>query len=162
MMHNYWRSAAQVLIASLALVSLTVGCYRLHLNLATAALLFVIVVVLISRAGSLFSSIVSAIIATLCLLYLAPPAFSFRVDDPLDDVAIAAFLITSLVIARLISKVRSQAKEALSSVSSRMIEAEEQERQRIAKDLHEGIGQRLTLLAIEIERLTTDSPDLYC
>jgi signal transduction histidine kinase len=160
MMHKYWRSAAQVLVASLALVSLTVVCYQLHLNLTTAALLFVIVVVLISRAGSLFLSIVSAIIATLCLLHLAPPALSFRVDDPLDDVAIAAFLITSLVIARLMNKVRSQAQEALSTVSYRVIEAEEQERQRIAKDLHEGIGQRLTLLVIEIERLATDSPDL--
>jgi signal transduction histidine kinase len=160
MMHKYWRSATQVLVASLALVSLTVVCYRLHLNLTTAALLFVIVVVLISRSGTLLSSIVSAIIATLCLLHLAPPAFSFRVDDPLDDVAIVAFLITSLVIARLMSKVRNQAQEALSSVSYRVIEAEEQERQRIAKDLHEGIGQRLTLLAIEIERLTTDFPNL--
>jgi signal transduction histidine kinase len=44
-----------------------------------------------------------------------------------------------------------------SSVSNRVIEAEEQERQRIASDLHENIGQRLTLLAIEAEQLGADA-----
>ena len=44
-----------------------------------------------------------------------------------------------------------------SSVSNRVIEAEEQERQRIASDLHENIGQRLTLSAIEAEQLGADA-----
>lgn len=155
-MHKIWRPVAQCLAACLALILLTVLCYRLHLNLATASLLYVIVVVLLSRAGSFISSIVASIVASLCLGYLAPPAFSFRIDDPLDDVAIIAFLITSLVIAHLMSRVRKQAEEALSSVSYKVIEAEEQERQRISKDLHEGIGQRLTLLVLEIEQLKTE------
>ena len=156
-MHKFSRSAVQCLVASLALVSLTVICYRLHFNLATAALLYVVVVVLVSRVGSFVSSIVASIVAALCLAHLAPPAFSFRVSDPLDDVAIIAFLATSLVIARLMSRVREQAQEALSSVSYRVIEAEEQERQRIAKDLHENIGQRLTMLTLAIEQLKRDS-----
>src|ERR1700751_1600667 len=82
-----------------------------------------------------------------------PGRVGWRVDDPLDVVAVIAFLTTALIIARLMSTVRKQAEEALSSVSYRVIEAEEQERQRIAKDLHENIGQRVTLLVIEIEQL---------
>src|SRR5580692_2730922 len=54
---------------------------------------------------------------------------------------------------------RKRAEEALSSMSRRVIEAEERERNRIAKDLHEGIGQRLTLLAIGIEQLKNDHPN---
>ena len=123
-MHRFWGSAGQCLVASLILTFLTFVCDRLHLNLATTALLFVIVVVLLARVGSLVSSIVGSIIAALCLAYLAPPSYSFRIDDPLDVVAIAAFLISSLVIARLMSTVRKQTEEALSSVSSRVIEAE--------------------------------------
>jgi signal transduction histidine kinase len=69
------------------------------------------------------------------------------------------FLMTSLVITRLVSRVRKQAEEALSTVSYRVIEAEEQERHRIAAELHEDIGQRLTLLAIRIERPETDIPN---
>jgi signal transduction histidine kinase len=51
---------------------------------------------------------------------------------------------------------RKHAEEALASVSRRVIDAEECERSRIAEDLHEDIGQRLALLAIEIERLKTE------
>ena len=58
------------------------------------------------------------------------------------------------------SRVREPAEEALSSVNHRMIEAEEQERQQIAKDLHEDISQRLTLLATEIEQLKAGSASL--
>jgi PAS domain S-box-containing protein len=54
---------------------------------------------------------------------------------------------------------RRLAEEALSSVSRRVIEAEEQERSRIAKELHEDVGQRLALLAIEIDRLKRDAAD---
>lgn len=53
---------------------------------------------------------------------------------------------------------RKLAEEALSSVNRRVIEAEEQERNRIAKELHEDIGQRLALLAIEIDELKMDAP----
>ena len=54
---------------------------------------------------------------------------------------------------------RKLAEEALSSVSRRLIEAQEQERARIARDLHDDINQRLGLLAIELERLKRDIPD---
>jgi len=52
-----------------------------------------------------------------------------------------------------------QIEEALSNVSRRVIEAEERERYRISVDLHEGIGQRLSLVAIQIEQLLTDLAD---
>jgi|SRR5579862_1046699 len=54
---------------------------------------------------------------------------------------------------------RKLAEEALSRVSRRAIEAEEREHSRIAKTLHEDIGQRLALLAIEIEQLKTEAPN---
>ena len=53
---------------------------------------------------------------------------------------------------------RKLAEEALSCMNRRVIEAEERERNRIAKDLHEDIGQRLALLAIEVEQLKNDLP----
>ena len=158
-MPKFWRSAAECFVAGLALASLTVISYRLQFNLATAGLLYVIVVVLISRVGSFVSSIFASIIAALCLADLAPPALSLRIDNPLDYVAVTAFLVCSLIIAGLVSRVRKQAEDALSSVSHRVIEAEEQERRRIASDLHEDICQRLTLLAVRIEEAKTRAPN---
>jgi PAS domain S-box-containing protein len=48
---------------------------------------------------------------------------------------------------------RKLAEEALSSVNGRLIEAQESERARIARDLHDDIGQRLAVLALALERV---------
>ena len=119
-MHKFWRSAAEFLVACLALASLTIICRRLHCNLTTSGLLYAIVVVLVSRFGSFASSIVTSIIAALCLGYLAPPSFRFRIDDPLDAVAVATFLIASLTISGLVSKVRKQAEQKLRESEDRL------------------------------------------
>jgi PAS domain S-box-containing protein len=55
---------------------------------------------------------------------------------------------------------RKLAQAALANVSRKLIEAQEQERSRIGRDLHDDIGQRLALLTIEIEQLQNNSPDL--
>jgi PAS domain S-box-containing protein len=46
---------------------------------------------------------------------------------------------------------RKQAEEALASVGRRLIEAHEEERTRIARELHDDIGQRVALLCVELE-----------
>ncbi len=55
---------------------------------------------------------------------------------------------------------RKLAEAALADMNRRLIEAQEQERSRIARELHDDIGQRLALLAIELEQLHQDPPDL--
>jgi PAS domain S-box-containing protein len=54
---------------------------------------------------------------------------------------------------------RRLAEEALSGVNRRLIEAQERERARIARELHDDIGQRLAMLTIELEQLTLDFSD---
>src|SRR5262252_5036754 len=54
---------------------------------------------------------------------------------------------------------RKLAEEAISSMSRRLIEAQEAERARIARDLHDNIGQRLALLSITLEQTSTASPN---
>jgi len=49
---------------------------------------------------------------------------------------------------------RKRGEEALSSISRRLIQAQEAERARIARDLHDDIGQRLALLSMTLEQLT--------
>ncbi len=58
---------------------------------------------------------------------------------------------------------RKLAETALANVSRRMIEAQEQERTRIARELHDDIGQRLALLAVNLAQLhqsPTNLPDI--
>jgi len=68
--------------------------------------------------------------------------------------------IVGAVVAFIDITQRKQAEAALASVSRRLIEAQEQERTRIARELHDDIGQRLSLLSIELARLQQDSRDL--
>lgn len=54
---------------------------------------------------------------------------------------------------------RKEAEEALSSVSRKLIEAHEEERTRIARELHDDINQRLALLEIDLEELGLNPPN---
>jgi PAS domain S-box-containing protein len=52
---------------------------------------------------------------------------------------------------------RKLAEAALANVNGRLIETQEQERTRIGRELHDDIGQRLALLAIQLQLLQEDS-----
>jgi PAS domain S-box-containing protein len=56
---------------------------------------------------------------------------------------------------------RKMAEAALASVSRRLIEAQEGERSRIGRELHDDVGQRLALLAVELQQLHEDPPNLH-
>jgi PAS domain S-box-containing protein len=106
------RSAPHSFLAIIALAGLTFVCFRLQLNISTVGFLYLIVIVPLSLAGDYFASIVTSVIGAVCLAYFfAPPIFSIRVDDPLNIVAIIAFLTTSLVISRLVSEVRTRSEK---------------------------------------------------
>jgi two-component system sensor kinase FixL len=124
MLHNqnyrFWRVVAQCLSGSIALALVTFVCFRLQLNLAATACLYLIIVVLLSLQGSFLSSAVVSFLGVGCLAYyFAPPIFSFRVSDPLNLVAIIAFWTTSAVITRLVSRARKLAEGALSDIEDR-------------------------------------------
>jgi len=54
---------------------------------------------------------------------------------------------------------RKKAEEALFGLSGRLIEAQEQERRHIARELHDDISQKLALLSIELQQLAIILPD---
>jgi PAS domain S-box-containing protein len=56
---------------------------------------------------------------------------------------------------------RKLAEEALKGMSRKLIEAQEQERRRIARELHDDINQRLALLSVELQQVREVSPITY-
>jgi signal transduction histidine kinase len=123
--NRLWRVVAQCLSGSMAIALLTFVCFRLRLNLATTAFLYLIIIVLVSLQGSFLLSGVFSLIAVGCLsYYFTPPIFSFRIGDPLDAVAIAAFLATSAVITHLVSTVRKLMQEKLQQSEAYLSQAQ--------------------------------------
>jgi len=56
---------------------------------------------------------------------------------------------------------RKQMEEALSDVSRKLIQSQEQERARIGRELHDDINQRLALLSLDIEELQKNPSDVH-
>jgi PAS domain S-box-containing protein len=56
---------------------------------------------------------------------------------------------------------RKLAEEAVTGVSRRLIEAQEQERAHIARELHDDLSQRMALLQIGLEQFKQDMPGLW-
>jgi PAS domain S-box-containing protein len=52
------------------------------------------------------------------------------------------------------------AKDSLAEMSRKLIEAQEQERARIARELHDDVNQRLAMLAVALGQVQENSPDL--
>ena len=106
------RSAPQSFLAMIALAGLMFVCFRLQLNISTVGFLYLIVIVLLSLAGDYIASVVTSVVAAVCVAYFfASPIFSIPVGDPLNIAAIIAFLTTSLVISRLVSEVRTRSEK---------------------------------------------------
>jgi PAS domain S-box-containing protein len=55
---------------------------------------------------------------------------------------------------------RKRAERELSELSGRLIHAQEEERTRIARELHDHLGQRMALLQINVERFEQDTAEL--
>ena len=54
---------------------------------------------------------------------------------------------------------RKRAEEALASLSGRLIEAEDEERKRIAREIHDDYNQRVAMLAVDLEQLADNVGD---
>ena len=110
---HFWTSVAPALLGSVATALLTLVCYRLRVGVATVAFLYLLVVVMVSLRGDLVAS-AWVIVLTIASLdyFFTPPIFRlWPISDPLDVVALIAFLTTSLVINRLILKMRQSFRE---------------------------------------------------
>jgi PAS domain S-box-containing protein len=65
--------------------------------------------------------------------------------------------VVGAVVAFIDISERKLTEAALANVSRKLIEAQEQERTRIGRELHDDIGQRLALMAIELQQLHENS-----
>ena len=162
---RFWPSAAQGLLGSLGLALLTFVCFRFRVQSTTVALLYLIVIVLVSLKGNLTPAAFVSIIAYFCLdFFFTSPLFHLAMNQPLDIVAPIAFLTTAIVITRLITQVRAseetlrKAQAELAHISRVMTMGE------LAASIAHEINQPLAAIANNgsacLRWLAGDSPNL--
>ena len=104
------RLVGQSVLAIFGIIGVAMACVPLNgdtSSLTLAALIYIVIVVLLSLSGSFTAGAVVSVVAVIFLQDLATlPLFSLSIDEPLDGVALGAFLTTALVVTRLVSKMR--------------------------------------------------------
>ncbi len=94
----------------------TYCCFHFHLNLTITSFLYLIIVVLQSLRGCFASSALVSVLTVACLdFFFTEPLFSFEVTNSLDILALASYLITSLVITQLITRAAAAQAEVFRS-----------------------------------------------
>jgi two-component system sensor histidine kinase KdpD len=107
------RSALRLLRGTILIGVVTAVCYRVQLHSASTALILLIAVVLQSLDCSFLEAAMMSVLATASLDYFfTEPLFSFTVSGPLEAVTLVCLLIVSLVITRIQSRSRAEARES--------------------------------------------------
>jgi PAS domain S-box-containing protein len=89
----------------------TWACFQAGLNSATTALIYMVVILVLSLLDSFISSAIFSIFAVACLDYFfVLPLFKFDIEDPQDVATLVAFLIISLTVTSLVRRVRHLAQ----------------------------------------------------
>jgi two-component system sensor histidine kinase KdpD len=101
-------------VASILLILITFGYSRLlHVNQTTVALSFLLAILAVSAVwGMVVASFMSVCAMLLFNYYFLPPIGTFTIADPQNWVALAAFLITSIVASQLSARIRREADAA--------------------------------------------------
>src|SRR5579871_5557063 len=95
---------------AIAVTLLTVVSFRGHLDFASVIPLYLLIVVLQSLTGNYLSSAIISVLCATCLdFFFTEPLFSLYIRNPLNALALIAFLFTALVITRLVCRVREEA-----------------------------------------------------
>ena len=109
---EFWHVAAGA--AAVALVT-AVFVGPLHVsNPTVASLSFLLIVLLVSAASTLRVAVAVSVLSVLALnFFFMPPVGTFHLEDPLNGVALGAFLAVSVIGSRLSLAARSRADDAM-------------------------------------------------
>ncbi len=107
------RIAAEIALGCASVAVITAVCFAAHIGFAIPCLLYLVIVVAQSQWGAFVSSAVVSLVAAVCLDYFfIPPILHWQIYDPEYTVALLTYWVTSLVITRLASRARNEARVA--------------------------------------------------
>jgi two-component system sensor histidine kinase KdpD len=112
--YSQWgRVVLKTAVAFFAIMLISLIGFKAHLDFAVPMPLFLMVIVAQSLWVGFASAAIVSVAAVACLdFFFIPPVMEWQISDPKDTVALLTYLVTSLVITRLASKARTEARSA--------------------------------------------------
>jgi signal transduction histidine kinase len=143
-------------IAGVTLATVVITLTHLYPRIPTIPLVYLLVVLLVASGRGLYAAILASLLAFLAYLYfLVPPLYSFLVLSAQDLLTLVVFLTTAVITGQLASLLRRRAEQAQASEREIRIlyeQAQElaalQERQRLARELHDSVSQALYAISL--------------
>ena len=108
-----WTAFSSWLIAIGGTAAVTAIGRGMSLNSSTIGFPYLVVVLLASLRGGLAAGTVASVFATLCYnFFFFPPLYTLTIHEAANWMALAVFLVTSVVVSRLVVAARIQAERA--------------------------------------------------
>jgi signal transduction histidine kinase len=157
---------AALLAAGTVLVGVLVFGFQLFSPSTTPALLYLPLPFLLWAAarfglGGLSLSLLSVALISIRYTMLGREPFPY-VSMAQNVLSLQILLCVVAVPLMFLSAIMAEARrtqDSLRRISGSLIEAQEQERRRIARELHDDVVQRLALLSLELEGVQEDTPE---
>jgi len=153
-------SVEHYLLSILLILTVTVVGHFLSpfFDLVSIALFYLLPILISAvrwgRGPSFFASVLSVLAFD---YFFVPPAFSFRPSNPRDFFVLGMFMIVAVVTGTMATRLRNE-REHMRALASRLQSIREEERTRIAREIHDGLGHELTRLKIDLSRLLKKLP----
>jgi two-component system sensor histidine kinase KdpD len=112
---NLWSKIGGYVFAvcGVAAVTAALGPFYEHVSSTTVALALLLVVLFAATGWGSRPALLAALLAVVCFnFFFLPPVSTFTIADPQNWVALAAFLITALVVGELSARAKRRAEEA--------------------------------------------------
>lgn len=121
-MNTSMKAIVRALAIPVVILTVTAVGDRAHLNPTTIGFVYLVAVVFLSMGAGLKGGITASLLATAAYNYFfLPPRHTFHVDDARNWVALTAFIVSSLLVTRIVLAARADAARA----ERRRLEGEE-------------------------------------
>jgi two-component system sensor histidine kinase KdpD len=110
---SWMQLLTQCTVGCSAIALATLAAFQLHVPLATAGFLYLLIVVIVSLMYGVWQATFVSLVAVSCLNYFfIPPILSFAVADERDWIALVSFQVCALLVSRLSSREQRMARDA--------------------------------------------------
>ena len=157
----HWRryiSDSLLAIGAVALVTGMIAAAHLYPRIPTIPFAYLLVVLALASTRGRYAAILASLLAFFAyLFFLVPPLYTFIIPRFEDLLTLVIFLSTAIITGQLASALRRRAEQARSRERELRLlyeQAQElaalQERQRLARELHDSVSQALYGISLGI------------